>query len=95
MYHYFQDMARSAWRMCGLAGNMLRELGFHRRDVIEHFLHSDAARQEAGILIGSVLILDRQFSATTGLPSHFDNSSFEVLPISRVSKHECQMEVSF
>ncbi|KFA51857.1 hypothetical protein S40293_04084 [Stachybotrys chartarum IBT 40293] len=95
LYHYFQDVARSAWRMCGLAGNMLRELGFHRRDVIEHFLHSDAARQEAGILIGSVLILDRQFSATTGLPSHFDNSSFEVLPISRSDTPYLKSMLSF
>ncbi|KAM0489659.1 hypothetical protein ACHAP8_012354 [Fusarium lateritium] len=28
-YDFFQDMPRSAWRMCGIAGRMLMELGLH------------------------------------------------------------------
>ncbi|KAI9148854.1 Flavin prenyltransferase PAD1 [Paramyrothecium foliicola] len=80
--YYFQDATRSAWRMCGLAGNMLREIGFHRKDVVDHVTKSTETLQETSVLIGSVLILDRQFSATTGLPSQFEISSFDLLPIS-------------
>ncbi|RMJ17553.1 hypothetical protein BHE90_006297 [Fusarium euwallaceae] len=82
LYEFFQDMPRSAWRMCGLAGHMLMELGFHNGEVSEHLLESNTQREEAWTLISCIVIIDRQWSSATGLPTHFNNSSFGSIPMS-------------
>lgn len=71
--------------MCGIAGRVLMELGFHNGDVSRHVLDSEAERTETSIIMCSVVTLDRQWSASTGLPSNFQHSSFEPLPKSSVS----------
>ncbi|UPK97450.1 hypothetical protein LCI18_008385 [Fusarium solani-melongenae] len=81
-YEFFQDMPRSAWRMCGIAGHMLMELGFHNGEVSKHLLELNAQREEAWNLISCILIIDRQWSSATGLPTHFNNSSFSSIPMS-------------
>ncbi|RSL38636.1 hypothetical protein CEP53_014704, partial [Fusarium sp. AF-6] len=82
LYEFFQDMPRSAWRMCGLAGHMLMELGFHNGEVSEHLVESNTQREEAWTLISCIVIIDRQWSSATGLPTHFNNSSFGSIPMS-------------
>lgn len=85
-YDFFQDMPRSAWRMIGIAGRTLMELGFHNGEVSKHTLSSEASRTEACTLMSSIVILDRQWSSATGLPIHFNDSSFSSIPTSSVSK---------
>jgi hypothetical protein len=58
--------------MCGIAGHMLMELGFHSRDVPERVLESDPERDEIVAITCSIIILDRQWSVATGLPTHFE-----------------------
>ncbi|KAJ3546811.1 hypothetical protein NM208_g1816 [Fusarium decemcellulare] len=82
LYEFFQDMPRSAWRMCGIAGRMVMELGFHNGEVSKHLLESNAQREEAWTLISCIMIIDRQWSSATGLPTHFNESSFGSIPIS-------------
>lgn len=73
--------------MCGIAGHMLMELGFHNGEVSKHLLELNAQREEAWNLISCILIIDRQWSSATGLPTHFNNSSFSAIPMSSVSEH--------
>jgi len=63
--------------MCGVAGRMLLELGLHNRDVSDHVLRSRRQREEIITLTCSIIILDRQWSASTGLPSNFQDSPFD------------------
>ncbi|KAK7403436.1 hypothetical protein QQX98_010802 [Neonectria punicea] len=84
IYYFFKDMLRSAWRMCGTAGRLLMELGLHNGDVSKHILTSDAQRQEAAIVVCSIIVLDRQWSAATGLPKNFQDSSFDPPPVTLI-----------
>ncbi|KAK9438224.1 Zn(2)-C6 fungal-type DNA-binding domain protein [Metarhizium brunneum] len=80
-WHYlFHDAPRSAWRMCGIAGHMLMELGYHNGHVLKQVLDNETQTAEVYSIICSVIILDRQWSASTGLPTHFKTSSFDPLP---------------
>lgn len=56
------------------------ELGFHNGEVSKHILTTEAQRQEAAIVTTSVIVLDRQWSASTGLPPNFHDSSFDTVP---------------
>ncbi|KAG9252972.1 uncharacterized protein F5Z01DRAFT_170004 [Emericellopsis atlantica] len=80
LYDYFQDEPRCAWRMCGTAGRLLMELGFHNGEVSKHILTSEAQKREVAVVTASVVILDRQWSAATGLPPNFQDSSFDTVP---------------
>ncbi|KAF6809038.1 lea domain protein [Colletotrichum plurivorum] len=75
-YDFLNDMPQSAWRMCGTAGRMLMELGFHNGEMSEHMLNSQAKRSEVWNLMSSIVILDRLWSAAAGLPTNFHESSF-------------------
>ncbi|KAJ9148692.1 Zn(2)-C6 fungal-type DNA-binding domain protein [Pleurostoma richardsiae] len=75
--HFFKDIQRFAWRMCGLAGRTMMELGLHNRDVARHVLSSEKQWSEYAAITASIVILDRQWSAATGLPTHFANSDFD------------------
>ncbi|KAI8663161.1 Zn(2)-C6 fungal-type domain-containing protein [Fusarium keratoplasticum] len=94
-YDFFQEMPRSAWRMCGIAGRTLMELGFHNGQVFNHTLTSDAQRTEACILISSIVILDRQWSYATGLPLHFHENSFSSISTSSVQHPYLKAMLSF
>lgn len=56
------------------------ELGFHNGEVSKHILTTDSQRCEAATVTASVIVLDRQWSASTGLPANFTDSSFETVP---------------
>ncbi|KAJ5214777.1 hypothetical protein N7449_001946 [Penicillium cf. viridicatum] len=78
-YYYFsQDLSHLALRMCGTAGRILMELGLglDNSDVLKYVLKSEAQRREASTMICLVVVLDRQWSAVTGLPPNFSNASF-------------------
>ncbi|RKK88733.1 hypothetical protein BFJ68_g16872 [Fusarium oxysporum] len=77
-YYIFQDQPRLALRMCGNAGRILMELGIHNSDVIKHDLASEAQRKEASTLMCCVIVLDRQWSAMTGLPPNFAHITFSL-----------------
>lgn len=75
--HFFNDRPRLAWRMCGLAGRMAMEIGLHSRDVYHQFLETEKKQEEADIISSSLIVLDRQWSAATGLPPNFQLSDFD------------------
>ncbi|KAL0933815.1 uncharacterized protein CTRU02_210614 [Colletotrichum truncatum] len=80
-YYYFSyDLPRLALRMCGTAGRILLELGFHNGDMLDQVLQSEAQRKTACIIMSSVIILDRQWSAMSGLPANFPNATFNPTP---------------
>ncbi|CAI7649114.1 unnamed protein product [Penicillium viridicatum] len=80
-YYYFcYDLPRLALRMCGTAGRILLELGFHNGDVLDEVLHSDGERKAVCVMMASIIILDRQWSAMTGLPANFPNATFNPTP---------------
>lgn len=60
------------------------ELGLHNGDVSKHILTSEVERQEAAIVMCSIIVLDRQWSAATGLPKNFQDSNFDPLPCTLV-----------
>ncbi|KAG7423146.1 Activator of stress genes 1 [Fusarium oxysporum f. sp. raphani] len=76
-YDFVNDLPRSAWRTCGIAGRMLMELGFHDYEVMTRLMASEKQRTEARNLLCSITVLDRQWSASTGLPANFDANSFD------------------
>ncbi|KAM3556914.1 hypothetical protein MY1884_004816 [Beauveria asiatica] len=79
-YHIFHDRPQLALRMFGAAGRILMELGIHSGDVIEHVLDTEAQRKEAYRLVCSTVVLDRQWSAMTGLPPNFLPQAFSLRP---------------
>lgn len=85
LHHFFNDRPRLAWRMCGLAGRMAMEIGLHSRDVYQQYLETDEQQEEAEIISTSLIVLDRQWSAATGLPSNFQLSDFDYADASSVS----------
>lgn len=56
---------------------MSMELGLHTADFSQHLTGSEEPRTEVITIICSILILDRQFSAATGLPAQFTSASFD------------------
>ncbi|KAF4446667.1 hypothetical protein F53441_9709 [Fusarium austroafricanum] len=94
-YDFFQEMPRSAWRMCGIAGRMLMELGLHNAEVFRHTVKTEAQRIEACTLISSIVILDRQWSYATGLPTHFQETSFSSISTSSVKNPYLKAMLSF
>lgn len=84
-YYSFHDLSRLALRLCGAAGRMLMDLGFHNSDILNHILKTDGQRKEASAMMCSVIILDRQWSAMTGLPANFPNATFSPMPACLVS----------
>lgn len=72
--------------MCGLAGRMAMELGLHSADVPRYILESGHERKDIANILCSVIILDRQWSSASGLPTHFQESSFDKGLIATVSE---------
>lgn len=61
------------------------EIGLHSRDVYQQYLETDKQQQEAEIISTSLIVLDRQWSAATGLPPNFQLSDFDYANASSVS----------
>lgn len=55
---------------------MAMELGLHRKDILRHFVREDSQHTEIKALLWSIVILDRQWSAASGLPQNFQESDF-------------------
>lgn len=53
------------------------ELGLHRRDFHKHLLRNEKPHTEVTTLLWSIMVLDRQWSAATGLPQNFQESDFD------------------
>ncbi|KAJ6119123.1 hypothetical protein N7523_003403 [Penicillium sp. IBT 18751x] len=76
-YYYFTyDLPQLALRMCGTAGRILMELGFHNGDTLNQVLRSESRHRAACIMMSTVIVLDNQWSAMTGLPANFPNATF-------------------
>lgn len=58
-----------ARRLCGVAACMFMELGLHTKEVCQHVLQSEREQRLAATITSTILLLDRQWSATNGLPS--------------------------
>ncbi|KAH8800273.1 hypothetical protein F5884DRAFT_686095 [Xylogone sp. PMI_703] len=76
IYHFYKDVLPFAWRMCGLAGRTLMELGLHNTEVSRHRLNTEQQWDEYVVIMSSIVVLDQQWSAATGLPTHFTRSDF-------------------
>ncbi|KAF4416014.1 Activator of stress s 1 [Fusarium acutatum] len=78
LLHYYKNMPRYAWRMCGLAGRTFMESGLHNIDVLQHVVKKEADLEEHAIIVSTILVLDRQWSSSTGLPTNFSNWEFSL-----------------
>lgn len=76
---------RLAWRTCGQAGRMAMELGLHSREMSQQCLENDEQRAAVVDLSCSLVVLDRQLSASAGLPNTFQNTDFDLALGSSVS----------
>ncbi|PVI02993.1 hypothetical protein DM02DRAFT_726784 [Periconia macrospinosa] len=77
LHHFFNGAPRLAWRTCGVSGRMAMELGLHRRDGHQYLARTQNHPTDISALFWSILILDRQWSAATGLPHNFQDSDFD------------------
>jgi hypothetical protein len=89
-FHHLRGTVRTSWRLCGLAGSMFMELGLHSKEVLHHVLESDEEREVAATISCAIITLDRQYSSSTGLPAHFQESSFNQELMSTVCNVDCQ-----
>ncbi|KAH8752786.1 hypothetical protein F5883DRAFT_471112 [Diaporthe sp. PMI_573] len=81
--------------MCGLAGRMAMEIGLHSRDVYQQFLETEKQQEEADIISTSLIVLDRQWSAATGLPPNFQLSDFDYANAASVRNMYLKAMMSF
>ncbi|CAH0033833.1 unnamed protein product [Clonostachys rhizophaga] len=84
-FHFYMCSPRLAWRMIGLAGRIAMEMGFHSLDVCKKYIQTDRQRAEVAIISCTIVILDRQWSAATGLRPNFQTSDFEMAQASLVN----------
>lgn len=90
-----------AWRLCGVAGSLSQELGLHTDEVSA--LSTPEERTLFGVIISSIIVLDKQWAAASGLPVNFTNTSFDksltsevsCTSRSRVSTKDAQVEIPY
>lgn len=73
-----------AWRIIGVAGRIVMEMGLHSAEVCKQSLVTSQQRIEVAIISCTLLILDRQWSAATGLRPNFQFSDFEMAQVALV-----------
>ncbi|KAL6835721.1 hypothetical protein J3E69DRAFT_319390 [Trichoderma sp. SZMC 28015] len=76
IYHFFHDDVQLAWRMGGISGRMAMELGLHHREARQR---AEAASCDHGMItniLWSIVILDRLWSCSIGLPQNFQDADF-------------------
>jgi len=61
------------------------ELGLHSTNIPAHILDSDHSKDEIVAILCTIIILDRQWSSATGLPTHFPEGSFDKTLVATVS----------
>lgn len=64
--------------MADLAGRVAMELGLHSEKAAQECLDGDEKQIALATLSCTLLIIDRQWSAATGLPANFKESDFEM-----------------
>jgi hypothetical protein len=65
-----------AWRMGGIAGRMAMELGLHHRDTQQRAENESGDHGSIISILWSIVILDRLWSCTIGLPPNFQDADF-------------------
>jgi hypothetical protein len=65
-----------AWRMGGIAGRMAMELGLHHRDTRQIAEDGSGDHESIIKILWSIVILDRLWSCTLGLPPNFQDADF-------------------
>ncbi|KAL6819965.1 hypothetical protein V8C40DRAFT_281290 [Trichoderma camerunense] len=75
IYHFFHDDVQLAWRMGGISGRMAMELGLHHREARRAENESSDHGMITNIL-WSIVILDRLWSCSIGLPQNFQDADF-------------------
>ncbi|UKZ74580.1 hypothetical protein TrVFT333_002250 [Trichoderma virens FT-333] len=76
IYHFFHDDVQLAWRMGGIAGRMAMELGLHHRDTRQRAEDESGNRGTITNILWSIVILDRLWSCSIGLPQNFQDADF-------------------
>ncbi|KAL7940975.1 hypothetical protein V8C42DRAFT_201340 [Trichoderma barbatum] len=76
IYNFFHDDVQLAWRMGGIAGRMAMELGLHHRDTRERAEDESGDHSSITNILWSIVILDRLWSCTIGLPQNFQDADF-------------------
>ncbi|KAF5966556.1 salicylate 1-monooxygenase [Fusarium bulbicola] len=77
LLNYYKNIPRYAWRMCGLAGRTFMESSLHNNNVLRHAVKTEADLEEHAIIVSTIQVLNRQWSASTGLPTNFSNWEFD------------------
>ncbi|KAK3683302.1 hypothetical protein B0T22DRAFT_538430 [Podospora appendiculata] len=67
IYHFFCDDELYAWRVIGVAGRLVLEMGLHRRQSLFENFPDPGQRQAAVCLFWCVYVLDRRWSFGTSL----------------------------
>lgn len=60
------------------------ELGIHSHNHSRHHHETEEQEHQLAVLSCTILIVDRQWSAGTGLPSNFKETDFDLAKIDRV-----------
>lgn len=76
IYYFYQDTIHTAWRVCGLAGRMLMELGFHNSDISRSKQAPDRGKEQSAVLHASIVVFDRQWGAAIGLSAGFQDLNY-------------------
>ncbi|KAF3065672.1 hypothetical protein CFAM422_009540 [Trichoderma lentiforme] len=76
IYHFFHDDVQLAWRMGGISGRMAMELGLHHRDARQRAEDESSDHGMITNILWSIVILDRLWSCSIGLPQNFQDADF-------------------
>ncbi|KAL7916695.1 hypothetical protein GGI35DRAFT_466231 [Trichoderma velutinum] len=76
IYHFFHDDVQLAWRMGGISGRMAMELGLHRLDARQRAEDELGGHGMITNILWSIVILDRLWSCSIGLPQNFQDADF-------------------
>lgn len=71
--------------MCGIAGRQAMEMGLHNVDASQQYPDEDQSHAEVVAISCTLIILDRNWSAASGLPPNFQVTDFELATKSSVS----------
>lgn len=83
-----------AWRMCGIAGRQAMEMGLHNVDASQQYPDEDQSHAEVVAISCTLIILDRNWSAASGLPPNFQVTDFELATKSSVSPFHFELSAS-
>ncbi|KAL5089039.1 hypothetical protein Trisim1_005896 [Trichoderma cf. simile WF8] len=76
IYHFFHDDVQLAWRMGGISGRMAMELGLHHQDARQRAEDESGDHGMMTNILWSIVILDRLWSCSIGLPQNFQDADF-------------------